>query len=224
MKLKIDEFSLDKIAERISDFLVSLAFLLPVFFAFMGYRYYEVQSLFAESLTMIKNANSRYLASVLIAIVAVSTTLIFMVNSSKMAPINIKGKEIHWSKLLLVLFAFIINYFFWKPWEGKSIQDTQFRWFCCIMLSSMDYGFAHLFKELHRITKGEQLLTNIEQAISTKKHELSSLKHNLTSLEQKYKKIEQLVHQHTCPHCQEVFHSMKSLNAHKGICKSKNHT
>lgn len=212
--------------DRVSNYLVSLAFLMPVFFGFMAYRYYEIFMMFNQSLQQLDFLTKTKLASGLIAGVGIFTTLIFMVHSSKLAPIPFKNDDQSvwhwdWSKLVLVFFAFTINAFFWKPWEAVSTDDLLWRWFCCIMFSSMDYGFVHLFKELRKERGLQQDITKMNERLSRLKQEVSNKEHTLTILEEEASSIEQLIADHTCPYCKEIQPSPGSLRTHKGHCKSK---
>lgn len=209
------------IADEVAYFLTSKALLLLAFGGFMAYRYYEVQQIFDAVL-------DDTWPSHVIAVVAIFTTLIFMVNSSHLAPIPLREEgtneitgHIHWSKLVLVIYAFVINYYFWKPWQGVDIYDIGMRWFCCVMFSSMDYGFAHLFKEKQAETFAHETLEELEEQITDRASVLASLKDELEIISEKGRVLSQQISQFTCPHCGDVFWPEKSINAHIPKCKKK---
>lgn len=213
--------------DHLAGFLVSLALLILVFFAFMGYRYYEVQTLFQDSLQQIDPAQDWSTASILIALVIIITTMIFMTNAEKLDAIfqsgevppskggaGTAGGSFSPSKITLVLFALAINLFFWKPWAAITTAELMQRLFYCLMLSSMDYAFAHLFNALR-----------LERSRRT---EVFTLRNDLELLQESYKerlakseKLEAYINAHTCPYCKEPFPSPKATNAHKGRCKHK---
>ncbi|REE01085.1 hypothetical protein [Marinoscillum furvescens] len=220
-----EEYWYHTLDDKFAEFLTSKALFLLAFMGFMAYRYYESQQIFHDLL-------DDPWPSHVIAVVAVLTTLIFMVNSSYLAPIPVKDDEgkvtsqLHWSKVILVLYALIINIFFWKPWKADTQAEYYFLWFSCIMLSSMDFGFAHLFKEKQAQTTAQQELTSLDQQLTSKEEELTSLRQTHTNLQQEInqltsrkKELADLIDQFTCPHCQQVYWPEKSITSHMSKCK-----
>lgn len=219
-----------RLIDDISDFLVSLAFLVPVFFGFMAYRYYEIFMLFSAELQLSYSYST--LGALLIASVGIFTTLIFMVHGAKLAPIVIRRDSPlqggghrpagvwHWSKLVLVIYAFVINAFFWKPWESPTVAGRIFRWFCCVMFSSMDYGFVHLFNALHGERTQQHHLSTLEQDISKAEQELSELRAAAGNELAQSQRLKAFIQEHTCTHCGEIFPSPRSKRAHESQCKN----
>jgi len=208
---KVDDFA---------EFLTSKALLLLTFMGFMAYRYYEVQQTFEVPLDDVWPSH-------VIGLVAIFTTLIFMVNASDLAPIPLKddaGKvtgQLHWSKMVLVIYAFVINAFFWKPWEGEDIYDTSFRWFCCVMFSSMDYGFVHIFNQ-KQIRSGVLLdLKDLEKQCSAKSLELDKLIEEYNELEPIVKAHREIKAKCYCDACERTFGTPEGKNAHKCITNDK---
>lgn len=215
------------IVDHLSDFLVSLAFLVPIFFGFMAYRFYEIFMLFQPALDDLGNISRTREGAILIGAVGIFTTLIFMVHSDKLAPVPFKDEtgtvtwRWDWSKLILVLYAFVINTFFWRPWDSNTQSEKVFRWFCCVMFSSWDYGFVHLFKELRKERGIVQDISSLEQSLSRLEDTVSSEEQILSRLKQEHNRLQELIDQHTCPYCRELQPSPESLRSHKGHCKSK---
>lgn len=128
----------------IPEFLTSLVFTLLVLIIFMGYRYYEVQTLFVDLLeTRIQDMGSRTTASILIGVVITLFTLAIMVHSQRLYQSN------PWLvRAGLSVVGMFINLAFWKPWQAASDQFGA--WGVTIILSAIDWTLPYLFEILWR--------------------------------------------------------------------------
>lgn len=227
IKPKLQQQIINKAGDHIALFLVSLSLLLIVFFAFMGYRFYEIRELFADALTMMDQPADRAIASNLIAIVFVFTTMIFMAHAAKLDAIFSKQSTdqeistISPTKIILVIFALLINLFFWQPWMGARWDIKAFKLAACIMLASMDYAFAHLFNVLRLERVAAHTLEEILISLRAAKEALTEKLDRVKELKRREASLHGQIEQFTCPHCQGIYWPAKSINAHIGICKTK---
>lgn len=225
MKLGMKDIDL---SSKAAGALVSLGFLIIVFMAFMGYRYFEVYTVFLEILPIGDSLADpdRINASRFIAISVVSGTIIFMVHAQSFPAWKIaKGdqkdefRHIYWSKLFLFLVSLIINALFWKVWEYDSPQQQFQKWFVSIMIALMDYGFAHLFDVLRKRSVLKEATKELEEKYNKLKE---AVKEELTKLKEarrEQKRIEEDALKKYCPKCETQFVNIQAKNRH--ICKPK---
>ncbi len=123
---------------HVAEFITSLAFILLVLLMFMGYRYYEVETLFYDILGRIDDNTDRRIAARLIAVVVTCFTLAIMVHSEKL-----------WQdhpgliRAALSTVGMFINLAFWQPW---SSTDQFSAWGVSIVLSGIDWVLPYLFE------------------------------------------------------------------------------
>ena len=210
---------------KLSEFITSLAPVLLFLFLFMGYRFYEVQTLFLDKLPSDLGGDGRHFAANMIAVVFIFTTLLFMVNASR---------SIKWGKYFLAIVAFIINLYFWNAFQGNT-EDILFKLFISAVIASMDFGFAHLFdnmwkerldhvdKEIIGQSKDQliQQIAELEQTKSLEEQKLATIELETEVAQQALNKRIAKIDDHSCPHCGSYYESIKALNGHLGQCKER---
>jgi len=189
--------------DQVAEFLTRLPLIMLVLVALMGYRFYEVDTLFLRVLPA--DVPSRALASGLISAVFIFSTVIFMVHAYR----------IGWGvKVGLVLTALIINLYFWEVSSG----DWIFKSFISTVIAAFDIGFAFLFHSI-RIEQEHQITHDqLKREADKIKTEISDYNRSLRSLRSESESLSNFIKQHTCPHCEEIYPSPRSLNAHKPKC------
>lgn len=212
--------------DRIAEFYNSLAAVIIGNLFFIGYRFFEVDTLFKKYLRGVKmDEVSVDVASKLIAVVIIFTMLLISVNRDRF-------KWPRSAEVLGFLITLFINLYFWNVWQYKSIEDTIFKIGISLITSSFDVAFAHLFikkwESRQRRTKAEQSTSAIERDLSDKKRTLSEIRAKIGQEEQKLKglhvkvkDIEEDIKRRTCPKCQKEFGSVNALNGHIKNCKVK---
>jgi len=130
---------------RVAEFLTSLVFIMLVLALFMGYRFYEVQTLFNDSLNRIPDQGNRYIAASFIAAVFVCITLTLMVHTDSLYP-----EKQNLVRICLAAVGIFINLFFWEPWEQREIDAIVFGVLVSIVLSGIDFSLPFLFEVVWR--------------------------------------------------------------------------
>ncbi len=127
-----------KSSYHVAEFFTSLPFIMLVLLMFMGYRFYEVQTLFIDMLqTRIDDPGTRTVASTLIAGVITCFTLAIMVHSEGLMESNT------WVvRVVLALVGMFINLAFWLPWQSADLFAS---WGISIILSGIDWTLPFLF-------------------------------------------------------------------------------
>lgn len=191
--------------DHLADFISRLPLIMIVLAALMGYRFYEVETLFLRVLPM--DVPSREAASALIAGVFIFSTIIFMIHAFR----------IGWGvKAGLVITALVINLYFWDVTTG----DWLFKTFISLVIAAFDIGFSYLFHDLHTRRVLTKKIEVLEEAYRTEMVTYQALIDNQKELNAKSQELKVIIDQHTCPHCKDLFPSPKSVNAHKARCKS----
>ncbi len=197
---------------RVAEFFTSLAFVMFVLILFMGYRFYEVQTLFNDSLLRIPDTEARFTAATLIALVFIFITLGLMVHSERLMPDH-PGSF----RLLLALVGLFINLFFWEPWASTG-SKAFFGYGISVVQCGIDWTLPYLFEIVWRKileqTKTRDLLPSLEELKATleaKRTELKKLDVNLTDRKARLDDL-------TCPHCKRTFQKQNGLNSHVGKC------
>lgn len=204
-----------KYFDSLADFMTRLPLVILILAAFMGYRYYEVLTLFTKWLP-IEDPQDLLWAARLISITFIFSTLIFMVNAYR----------IGWAvKVALVVVSLVVNLYFWEVWTG----DLFFKIFISAVNAGFDIGYAFLFQIMRKDSQLSAELSNLQQEVSEAEQELDKL----SDISQKQKAIlktqlhfikehEQILSKIQCPQCLQVFGSPQALNAHQPTkCKLK---
>jgi len=197
-----------KFFDSVAEFLTRLPIVIIILLSFMGYRYYEVDTLFLRWLP-IEDSMTKIYASRLISIVFVWSTLIFMVNAFRIG---------HWVKVVLILISFVINLYFWQVWIG----DWVFKVFISAVNAAFDFGFAYLFhlmrkdsKYLAEISEVKAKLDRINSELSAKSKRLELLDARHEHIASNIKKYEAELSKVQCQNCGRIFPTPQALNAHK---------
>jgi len=192
--------------DRIAEFFKSLALVIIILITFMGYRYYEVYTLFLRWLP-IEDPDNLQIASVLISVVFIFTTLLFLVNAGKL---GIQGV-----KFLLAIVALFINLYFWEVWQGDHI----FKAVISIVLSAMDYGFAILFDVMAKERELGAIASDLKAQVSKVRAELDLHRAEKSELSARIKEYKAILKQVQCPKCKLIFSSTNARNGHQANCK-----
>jgi hypothetical protein len=187
----------------LADFLVSQALIMIVLSLFMGYRYFEIVTLFDRILPADVRAKS--IASGLIAAVFIFSTIIFMVHAYRI------GSAV---KAGIFITALVVNLYFWQVWQGDWFIKT----FMSITLASFDIGFAYLFHLLRLEHHAAVSLDDIRIQFKVESGAVDRKKQQVQDLTNQAKSLKKWIDKHTCPHCHQHFPSPKSINAHIPRC------
>ncbi len=120
--------------DKLGAFFTSLAAVIIGMLVFIGYRFFEVYTLFERHLPM--DADVVWVAGKLIAFVFVFTMLLIAVNIDKVHP-----EATVWGTLLGALITLFVNLYFWEVWHG----DMTFKVIVSVITAAFDAWFGHLF-------------------------------------------------------------------------------
>lgn len=196
--------------DDIGELITSRAIVIILMAPFMWYRFYEFETLFMKWLP-IPDLQSRSIASKLISLVFITITLLFMVNVKRL----FKGV-----KVILALTAFTLNLFFWSLPVAGAVVNWWFIIFISAVISSMDYGQAHLFDAMWKEKQQENDVQDLEDQLQEKRILIAAADqaiNNLKPLKAEYEAIRSKCY---CDACERMFPSPQARNGHK--CKVVN--
>ena len=211
--------------EKIGGFYNSLAAVIIGNLFFIGYRFFEVDTLFSKYLPMAQmHAGSTWIASKLIAVVFIFTMLLIAVNRDRFRhPIA--------AEYLGFFITLFINLFFWDVWAWMDWTHLVFKVGVSVITSAFDVSFAHLFikkwQEQQARSGAEQSVSELQQSVSDweRKDSEAQAVHERTVAAIKEMEAQQAAMKadivaRTCPKCGTEFSSVNQRNGHMRGCKA----
>jgi hypothetical protein len=204
--------------DRIGEFYTSLAAVIIGNLIFIGYRFFEVYTLFDKYLTLAQmDPAGVFIASKLIAVVVIFTMLLISVNSDRFRYPRI-------AEALGFSITLFINLYFWDIWNAIATDEIIFKIGISLVTAAFDVAFAYLFvekwRERNHAADLKRRISESERSLSDYQRQLSKTELKLTTTERKITERERLLKETTCPKCgRDDFKSKNAVNAHFHHCK-----
>jgi len=211
---------------KIAEFLTGFDAVILGMIIFVGYRYFEVQSLFYRYLPLADT--TRLIASCLVAIVVVFSLLVFSshIDRFKLS----KQDDGAWIKWMMFVFTLFINGFFWKIWKADSGIISGLAWLVIcfkiiisVFFALFDYAYNHLFISKWHASEKEKSLSQglaiLQSKINQLKQEESEIQQDISKSSANLKAIIARQDPKVCPRCGKSFSHANQRNGHLRTCK-----
>lgn len=192
----------------IASGLASLGFLIFVLIVFMGYRFFEILSVFSEILP--EETRYKEQASWLIAFCLTTTTMVFMAHADYFQ--NPKAVKVY-----LFFVSLVINLMFWHVYDWKNTVFIVKGIFISTTIASVDYGLPHAFNVLRKQSGKLLDLKKLEETYNKLKEDYQKTLRDLKEARTEQQKIKTELKKSYCGECETQFISIQAKNRHN--CK-----